>query len=228
MAPAPAQVLDRLEQRHDAGAPSRTALASPASLSRSATSRTSLTDVALRDDVVGDRAPARAARRLRRPLRRIAQLVVRCARSRSAPGRGERPRGCASSSHQQRRPAQARRARGSRPSTPAHAQQVGHHLLVDRGALAEVEPAQVEAEDVDRPAQPGEAVVGQRGRAVAAQRRVDDVEVGRAARPGVGTGAGSACGRCGGRHLAGHRGDGRRAPGGRAPPAAPAGRARRR
>ena len=57
-------------------------------------------------------------------------------------------------------------------------QQLPHHLLVDGGVLPHVQPAQVEAEHLHRLAQPEQPVVGQRPGAVAAQRGVDDVEVG--------------------------------------------------
>ena len=63
----------------------------------------------------------------------------------------------------------------------AHAgprQQLPHDLLVDGGVLPHVQPAEVEAEDLHRLAQAQQPVVGQRPRAVAAQRGVDDVEVG--------------------------------------------------
>ena len=61
---------------------------------------------------------------------------------------------------------------------PGPGQQLGEHLLVDGGVLPHVQPAQVEAEDLDRLAQPQQPVVGERAGAVAAQRGVDDVEVG--------------------------------------------------
>ena len=61
---------------------------------------------------------------------------------------------------------------------PGPGQQLGHDLLVHRRVLPQVQPAQMEAEDLDGLAQPAQPVVGQRAGAVAAQRRVDDVEVG--------------------------------------------------
>ena len=116
--------------------------------------------------------------------------------------------------------------RGVVVAHPGPGQQLADDLLVDGGVLPHVEPAQVEAEHLDGLAQPQQPVVGQRAGAVAAQRRVDDVEVGaqlvgrrrRAAAAASGAGPG---------HPAEHR----RAPwrpAGRRCRRAPGGRARRR
>src|SRR3712207_8731780 len=47
---------------------------------------------------------------------------------------------------------------------PRPGEQLGEHLLVHRGVLPHVQPAQVEAEDRDGLPQPGEPVVGERDR----------------------------------------------------------------
>ena len=85
---------------------------------------------------------------------------------------------------------------GHRRVVVAHAgpgQQFGEDLLVHRGVLPKVQPAQVEAEDVDRLAQPQQPVVGQFGRAVAAS---DSSTTSRSARSSRGEayGSRSACG----------------------------------
>jgi hypothetical protein len=61
---------------------------------------------------------------------------------------------------------------------PGPRQQLAHDLLVDARVLPQVQSAEVEPEDLDGLAQPQQPVVGERTRPVAAQRRVDHVEVG--------------------------------------------------
>ena len=58
-------------------------------------------------------------------------------------------------------------------------QKFGHHLLMGLGVLPHVQPAQVESENLNPVAQPGQPIVGQQPAAVRAQRGIDDSEVGR-------------------------------------------------
>ena len=172
------QVVDRLEQRRDADRAGRPALGAGVEQADLLEQDGDLQDVADRlahaDHVVRDRAGPQQ----RDLVRRREQDVELAAGVLGQLGVGP-----------DQRPAQGQLAGQQlhpgglvqRRVVVAHAgprQQLPHDLLVDGGVLPHVQPAEVEAEDLHRLAQPEQPVVGQRPRAVAAQRGVDDVEVG--------------------------------------------------
>ena len=146
------QVVDRLEQRDDvelrggAADPSG-AGDQPDLLEQHRHFEHVAHVVGHRDHVVRHDPPADAARPHRQRLRG-SPAPTACARRRSAPGwRSSRGRAQLAVSTRHARP--ARRASCSRRRPRRSREQLGEHLLVDGRVLAQVEPAQVGAEDRD-------------------------------------------------------------------------------
>ena len=172
------QVVDRLEQRHDADRAVRVWLArsiqQPGLLQQDRGLEHVRHRLAHRDDVVGHRRGPKTW--TARAAAATMSSSLRARSDSSASVADQRPPG-GQFGRQQLDPLRLgqRRVVGVHPGPR---QQLGDDLLVHIGVLPHVQAGQMKTEDAHGFPQPRQPVVGQHRAAVGAQRRVDDVEVG--------------------------------------------------